>query len=129
MILDIGLRIFFALLCVGFLAFVFAMVRRERFLLRYSFFWLALGCLGLIVDIFPDPALALARFLGFETLANFLFVIGIVILAAVCLMLCSVVSKQARRIVRLVQEVSFVKAEIEYLNGSRAVVSDEKEPR
>ena len=129
MTLDIGLRIFFALLCVGFLAFVFAMIRRERFLLRYSFFWLALGCLGLVVDVFPEPALALAHFLGFETLANFLLVIGIAILAAVCLMLCSVVSKQARRIVRLVQEVSCVKAEVERLSGSRAVVSDEKVPR
>lgn len=118
MILDIGLRIFFALLCIGFLAFVLSMVRRERFLLRYSFFWLALGCLGLLVDAFPEPASALAHYLGFETLANFLFVVGIVVLAAACFMLCSVVSKQARRIVHLTQEISFVKAEVEHAGGS-----------
>ena len=105
-----GLRAFVALVSLAFLFFVALMVRRQRFLLKYSFFWLLLGVVGLIVALWPDGMMALSGALGFELPLNFLFFCCIIILMGVCLTLCGVVSTQARRIVSLVQEVSILKA-------------------
>lgn len=105
-----GLRAFVALVSLAFLFFVALMVRRQRFLLKYSFFWLLLGVVGLIVALWPDGMMALSGALGFEMPVNFLFFCCIIILMGVCLTLCGVVSTQARRIVSLVQEVSILKA-------------------
>ena len=108
-----GLRAFVALVSLAFLFFVALMVRRERFLLKYSFFWLLLGVVGLIVALWPDGMMALSGALGFEMPVNFLFFCCIIILMGVCLTLCGVVSTQARRIVSLVQEVSILKASMD----------------
>ena len=98
---------------LAFLFFVALMVRRQRFLLKYSFFWLLLGVVGLIVALWPDGMMALSGALGFEMPVNFLFFCCIIILMGVCLTLCGVVSTQARRIVSLVQEVSILKASMD----------------
>ena len=108
-----GLRAFVALVSLAFLFFVALMVRRQRFLLKYSFFWLLLGVVGLIVALWPDGMMALSGALGFEMPVNFLFFCCIIILMGVCLTLCGVVSTQARRIVSLVQEVSILKASMD----------------
>lgn len=108
-----GLRAFVALVSLAFLFFVALMVRRQRFLLKYSFFWLPLGVVGLIVALWPDGMMALSGALGFEMPVNFLFFCCIIILMGVCLTLCGVVSTQARRIVSLVQEVSILKASMD----------------
>lgn len=108
-----GLRAFVALVSLAFLFFVALMVRRQRFLLKYSFFWLLLGVVGLIVALWPDGMMALSGVLGFEMPVNFLFFCCIIILMGVCLTLCGVVSTQARRIVSLVQEVSILKASMD----------------
>ena len=108
-----GLRAFVALVSLAFLFFVALMVRRQRFLLKYSFFWLLLGVVGLIVALWPDGMIALSGALGFEMPVNFLFFCCIIILMGVCLTLCGVVSTQARRIVSLVQEVSILKASMD----------------
>ena len=108
-----GLRAFVALVSLAFLFFVALMVRRQRFLLKYSFFWLLLGVVGLIVALWPDGMMALSGALGFEMPVNFLFFCCIIILMGVGLTLCGVVSTQARRIVSLVQEVSILKASMD----------------
>ena len=108
-----GLRAFVALVSLAFLFFVALMVRGQRFLLKYSFFWLLLGVVGLIVALWPDGMMALSGALGFEMPVNFLFFCCIIILTGVCLTLCGVVSTQARRIVSLVQEVSILKASMD----------------
>lgn len=109
--MSLGLRILFALVSVGFLFFVLMMIRRRKFLLKYSFFWLALSIVGLIAAIWPDWVLMLSVTLGFEVPVNFLFFVCIILLMGVSLTLCGVVSAQARRLVSLVQEVSILRAE------------------
>lgn len=111
--MSIYLRILVAATSMLFLCFVVQMIRRERFLLKYSFFWLLLGALGLIAAIFPGWVIVLAHSLGFETAVNFLFFTCIVILMGVALTLCAVASRLAKRVTSLTQEVSLVKSQLD----------------
>lgn len=108
--MSIYLRLLVAATSILFLCFVVQMIRRERFLLKYSFFWLLLGILGLIAAIFPSWVIGLSRALGFEAPVNFLFFACIVILMGVTLTLCSVASRLAKRVTSLTQEVSLLKS-------------------
>lgn len=109
--MSIYLRILVAATSFLFLCFVIQMIRRERFLLKYSFFWLLLGILGILAAIFPDWIIGLSGLLGFETPVNFLFFACIVILMGVSLTLCSVASRLTKRVTSLTQEVSLIKSE------------------
>lgn len=91
--------------------FVVRMIRRERFLLKYSFPWIVLGIAGIFASLFPGWVFALSGLLGFEKPVNFLFFVCIVVLLGFGLVLCAVVSRQSRRITRLTQELSILKSE------------------
>lgn len=109
--MSIYLRLLVAITSILFLCFVVQMIRRERFLLKYSFFWLLLGVVGIVTAIFPDWVIGLSRALGFVTPVNFLFFACIVILMGVTLTLCAVVSRLAKRMTSLTQEISLLKSE------------------
>ena len=91
--------------------FVILMIRRERFLLRDSFLWILLGVSGVLASLFPGWVFALSALLGFEKPVNFLYFVCIVVLLGVGLVLCAVVSRQARQITHLIQELSILKSE------------------
>lgn len=94
-----------------FIWFVLHMIRKEHFLLKYAFPWLIMGLLGLGAALFPGWVHALSEALGFETSANFLLFACVAALMAVSLVLCAVVSRQAKRITSLVQAFSIAMAD------------------
>ena len=100
------LRVLAIMVSLLFTWFMLQMIRRERFLLKYAFLWLVMGVLGLLAALFPDWVYTLSGLLGFETPANFLFFACVVVLMAVSLILCAVVSRQTKRITYLVQILS-----------------------
>lgn len=95
-----------------FCIFVLWMVRREHFLLKYSFLWLLLGVLGILAALFPGWVYGLSGFLGFQQPANFLFFICIIVLMGISLLLSAIVSKQSVRIKNLIQEVALCEERI-----------------
>lgn len=100
------LRILAAVVSLLFIWFVLRMIRKEKFLLKYAFAWLILGILGLFAAIFPQWVFAVSSLLHFEAPSNFLFFVCVVILMVVSLALCAIVSRQTKRITRLVQMLS-----------------------
>lgn len=105
-----SLRIFTILVSVVFLVFVILMLRRGRYLLKYSLLWFVLGLAGLVCAFFPELVYALSDVLGFETPSNFLLFAADFFLIAFCLSLCGVVSRQSLKIKRLVQHVSLLES-------------------
>lgn len=101
-----------------FCIFVLWMVRREHFLLKYSFLWLLLGILGIFAALFPGWVYGLSGLLGFEQPANFLFFICIIVLMGVSLLLSAIASKQSVQIKSLIQEVSLCEERIARLEGA-----------
>ena len=99
-------RIACAVVCVLFALFVMKLVARGRLLLKYSILWFVITCALLAVAIWPDPIYALSDVLGFLSPSNFLLLLGILCLLAVCLSLSVIVSGQASRIARLNQRLT-----------------------
>lgn len=102
------LRCFIILACLCFFIFIFSMVRKERFLLKYTLVWLFAALIALIVAVDPQIAYVAARTLGFETPSNFVFFLALIFLIAICLSLSAIVSKQTLRIKELVQKIALL---------------------
>ena len=84
-------------------------LKRSSLSVKNSVAWLLLPITFLIICIFPNPIDAISKWLGFETLSNFIFVILIALLIIVTFSLTITVSKQQEQIVKLIQELSILK--------------------
>lgn len=83
---------------------------KSRMSIRNSIAWLLLPLVFLLVTIFPGPVSALATSLGFETLANFIFLVVIGLLIIICFFLTVALSREQNQIKKLIQEVSILKS-------------------
>lgn len=104
--MGIVLQIFLVVLSLAFCTYIVLMVKRGKLLLRYSLLWLLLGIVILVCSIFPQPVIALSELLGFDVPANFVFIVGLFFLLAICMSLTRIVSKQSRAIRNLVQQIA-----------------------
>lgn len=86
-------------------------LKKNSFSVKSSVAWLLLPVICLIVAIFPEPLATLASWLGFETLANFIFLVMIGSLIILCFFLTVTISHQQSKITKLIQEVSILKKE------------------
>lgn len=77
--------------------------------IKNSIAWFLLPIAFIIVAIFPEPLQSFANWLGFETLANFIFLVVIAILILICFFLTISNSKQQNQITKLIQEISILK--------------------
>ena len=115
--MSLPLRAFLIIVSLAFLFFVLLMVRRNRFLLKYSIVWVVLAVLGVVAAIFPDGIGWISRSLGFETPVNFIFLVAILILMVASLVFVAALSKQSLLIMKLVQEISILRAECDETTG------------
>ena len=60
-----------ALLCLG------NMIRKKKVDLRYALPWIIMGCIMLVLDVFPQLLGKMATLLGFELPINMLFFLGV----------------------------------------------------
>ncbi|MBR2754057.1 DUF2304 domain-containing protein [Candidatus Saccharibacteria bacterium] len=82
---------------------------RNSMSIKNSIAWLILPIVFVLIAIFPEPLTTFAHWLGFETLANFIFLITIALLIVLCFFLTLTVSKQQQKITKLIQELSIIK--------------------
>ncbi len=84
-------------------------LKKNSLSIRNSVSWLLLPVVLIIIAIFPDPLTSFAHWLGFETLANFIFLVIIALLILICFFLSISNSKQQNQITKLNQEISILK--------------------
>lgn len=91
-------------------------LKKNTMSVKSSIAWLLLPIVFAFIAIFPEPITALATWLGFETLANFIFVIVIALLIILCFFLTITISRQQTTITKLIQDVSILKYKINHKN-------------
>lgn len=84
-------------------------LKKNSLSIKNSVAWLLLPIIFIIIAIFPDPLTHFANWLGFETLANFIFLVVIALLIILCFSLTLTASKQQSQITKLIQELSILK--------------------
>ena len=111
--MSIIMRISIIVICLIFIIYIVSLVSRKKLLLKYSLIWLSLSIVVGFCAVFPTPLYMLASLVGFETASNFIFVVAIFFLLAICLSLSIIASRQTGHIKTLIQEIALIKKEKE----------------
>ncbi len=93
--------------------YILRLVSRRKILLGYSLLWFLLAIILIICPLFPEPIFQLARLFGIELPSNFIFILAIICLLAICLSLSVIASRQTAYQKTLVQEVALLNKELE----------------
>ena len=102
--LAVGVIIYFLL--------ILFFLKKKALELKYTLLWMAAGCFMLLLVIFPALLPWIVDALGFESNMNGLFVIVLAFLIMLMVALTSIVSRQMRKINKLVQHQAILENEI-----------------
>lgn len=92
--------------------FVLALLRRNYVSVKSAIVWLLLPVVFILIAIFVEPFTVLVKWLGFNMLSNFIFVVIIGLLLLLCLFFTIIISRQQKQITGLIQELSILKQKI-----------------
>lgn len=95
------------------LAFILSLVRRRRLKEQYALLWICFGVVMIVMSLNAGWLNGLARLFNVYYAPSLLFFFGIVFCVLLILHMTVVMSKLSDRVVRLVQEVSLLKKELE----------------
>lgn len=115
--MNIVLRLCAALFFLLFLGYVLRLVSKGRLQLKYSLLWILLCVVILVCDAFPGIIFWFSALLGFITSSNFLFIVAIVLLLAICLSLSVAVSRLTIAVKNLTQRIAILEKSLEGNEG------------
>ena len=84
-------------------------IRKSSISVKNALAWLLLPIVFLFITIFPDSLAKVSAFLGFETLASFIFLVTIALLVVISFFHTITISKQQTEITKLIQEIAILK--------------------
>lgn len=107
-----GLNLRIAVLIVAFVLAlaVYKILKKDLIPIKYSLLWWFGIVVLLLLAIFPDFIVEMAKLVGFQTISNLVAGVMIVILFFITMSLTVIVSAQKRKINLLIQEVSLLKS-------------------
>ena len=119
--MSLTLRIALIIVTLIFILLIFKAIRKKEMNITYSLFWIAISILLIVAVCVPNLIETIAKQLGFEMPANMLFCLTIFIAFYLIFNLMVIASKEHRKNIALVQEVSLLKKRVakleENING------------
>lgn len=94
--------IIMALFCLG------NMIRKKKVDLKYALSWIIMGCVMLVLDVFPQLLEKLATLLGFELPINMLFFLGVCLALAILFIQTVAISHLSEKVKILTQEEALI---------------------
>lgn len=111
--MSVNLTIAVAIIFVLMMLTIVNKVRKRKLQLSYSIFWIVSGIVLIIVLLIPNCISNITNLLGFEVTSNMIFFITIVMAFYLILQLMTELSKETKRNVSLIQEISILKKKIQ----------------
>ena len=108
--MSLKLKLVLAAFVLVYLIIVLYLVRKNKINIKYSFIWLFCGAFMFVALLIPGFIEILAKILGFQTITNMLFFLGIFLLLFISFTLTVIVSTQNKKIRLLIQEISILKS-------------------
>lgn len=96
-----------------FMLFIIMLVRDNKLEEKYSILWFIFAILILILTIFPKIIDNVAKFFGVYYAPSLLFLIGFIVLTIYIIHISIVLTKQNKKIVKLVQEHAILEDRLE----------------
>lgn len=116
-LIPLELQVVACAVLLAFLGWVVLLVRSQRLSLRDSLLWVVSTCAVLLLTLFPQLLLRLARALSVEVPSNALFALAILYLTVNVLSLTIALSRSASRARRLAQECALLRGELDALRA------------
>lgn len=110
--MSVNLTIAVAIIFVLMMFAIINKVRRKKLQLSYSIFWIVSGIVLIIILLIPNCISNITNLLGFEVPSNMIFFITIVMAFYLILQLMTELSKETKRNVSLIQEISLLKKRV-----------------
>lgn len=110
--IALQLRIVLVAVSVLLLVATLRFVRARRIPVKYSLFWILAAVVLMAVALFSRQINLVTKLIGFETTANFVIGVFLVILLFASMVLMLIVSKQKRTLILLIQEISLLKKDL-----------------
>ena len=114
--METRLQLFLIILSLGFVLYIFALVRREELELKYTLAWCLMGFILVLIAIEPRIVLLVADVLGVGLPVNAVFLLGIFCILIILLTLTVAISRTSVRTKRLTQELALLKGELSKMN-------------
>ena len=116
MVLPLKQQLLAIVFSLGLLVLIVELVRRRKLREEYSFLWLIVGLVVLLVGVWFDFLLALTRLIGLEAPVSGLFFFGIMFLIVNAMNFSIKISAITEQVKDLAQENAILRAEIAELS-------------
>lgn len=104
-------KIYFVILALITFIYIVHSIRKRKFSIKESFWWVVAAIIMLILSIFPYSIDHLANFLNIDYPPSLLFVLCIVFLVFINFRNSKRLAEQQEKIIELAQELAILKAE------------------
>ena len=105
-------RIFFIIISLLAMVYIIHDIRKKRFTIKESFWWIASSIAMLLLAIFPRSIDHLAKMIGVSYAPSLLFVFCIMFLVLMVFRNSKRISEQQVKIVELAQNIAILKEEV-----------------
>jgi len=110
--MSLRLQALILVICVIILLYFVDMIRKDKISLKYALPWLAALAAVMLLVVSPQFITWFAQLLGVATPMNAIFFITILMMLMFIFLISLSSSRNAQRVVRLVQEVALLKKEL-----------------
>lgn len=110
-------NIYFIILAILSCIYVFHVIRKKKFSIKESFWWVIASIIMITLAIWPYAIDNIAGFLGIEYPPSLLFVLCIIFLLFICFRNSRIISEQQEKIIELAQELAIVKEKVKDHNA------------
>jgi hypothetical protein len=104
-------KIYFIILALIAFIYIIHEIRKRKFSIKESFWWVVAAIVMLLLAIFPYSINHLAEFLNIDYPPSLLFVLCIVFLVFINFRNSKKIAEQQEKIIELAQELAIIKAE------------------
>lgn len=110
--MNLTLKIFLIAFLLIITVILINTLKRKNMSMRYVTVWIFILILLFLFALFPNILIVISNFFGFEAASNMIFLIGYFLLFYLSFTQSIEISKQKKEIVKLVQEISILKKDV-----------------
>ena len=110
--MSITLKLSLVLFSIILITIITVLLGKDKIFIKYSFSWLLIALIILVVAVFPKILTWVQNFIGFESMVHMVIAIIFALLIYVIFSLTVIISEQRKKITLLIQKVSTIESKI-----------------
>ena len=117
--MQLSLRIALILITIFYLFLIIRAIKNKKMQISFSVFWIITGLILVIAIAIPNAIQTISKMLGFEVTVNMIFCVAIFLSFYLIFNLNILISKENKKNILLIQEISLLKKRVEKLEEEK----------